>query len=563
MILGLLGLIGWLGFWLVWDEQAYRVALGVAKFLDAISFSGDPLSRSFLTDETVKPTLFFVVLFGHILVPLGLGGLLWLHLARIARPRYLPDRRMMLGALGALLILGIFFPIGSLNPARALASPEPFLMDAWYLLPLWFTDRLGSDTLWAILLGVAAIAGGAPWWMARGHPVPAAIDAARCNACGLCQADCPYEAIQMFPRSNGRGVPTEARVDLSHCLGCGVCVGACTPSAVTLPFLNGFRRDLLTRLDGVADQKEPFLVAFACANSAAALIRAERDDFLCPELPGYHVVAVPCAAWLHPTLVEGVLRKGAAGVLVITCGEACSYREGASWTELRLRGRREPALRADRIDTDRVRLLHLDRTRPAELGRRAGLFREEVTVPRRRGDVVDGTPHARRRHHRVVRSGVGGLSLVGLFAGLVALGNQVAYAPPKRITPELVVSFKHAGERAGDCRALSPAELKKLPVHMRPAQVCPESRVPVRMQVRVDGRMLLNHAYPPRGLFADSASLATEQFSVPPGIHRVDVQIGDSADTSEWSYQHECEMRFAGGVRRVILFDRTRGFTEH
>ena len=50
-------LIGWLGYWLVWDVRAQHVALGTMKFIDVIPIFAEPLSRSYLTDATVNSLL--------------------------------------------------------------------------------------------------------------------------------------------------------------------------------------------------------------------------------------------------------------------------------------------------------------------------------------------------------------------------------------------------------------------------------------------------------------------------------------------------------------------------
>jgi quinol-cytochrome oxidoreductase complex cytochrome b subunit len=99
-----LWLVGWLGYWLVWDERARQVALGTARMLDVLPIFADPLSRSFLTDEDVGSLLFFIVFFVHMLIPLAIGVALWLHITRLSRPRFLTRRRLTLWVLGALAV---------------------------------------------------------------------------------------------------------------------------------------------------------------------------------------------------------------------------------------------------------------------------------------------------------------------------------------------------------------------------------------------------------------------------------------------------------------------------
>ncbi|MFN7133869.1 MAG: cytochrome b N-terminal domain-containing protein, partial [Myxococcales bacterium] len=68
LLVGSLWLVGWLGYWLVWDERARQVALGTAKMMDLLPVFSEPLSRAFLTDEGVSSLLFFVVFFIHMLL---------------------------------------------------------------------------------------------------------------------------------------------------------------------------------------------------------------------------------------------------------------------------------------------------------------------------------------------------------------------------------------------------------------------------------------------------------------------------------------------------------------
>jgi len=63
LLVATLWLVGWLGYWLTWDERGKQVALGTARFLDALPVFADPLSRSFLADDTVNSLVFFIVFF--------------------------------------------------------------------------------------------------------------------------------------------------------------------------------------------------------------------------------------------------------------------------------------------------------------------------------------------------------------------------------------------------------------------------------------------------------------------------------------------------------------------
>jgi hypothetical protein len=212
--------IGWTGYWLVWDERGHGVALSTAKALDVLPIFADPMGRSFLTDQSLNSLLFFVVFFVHMLIPLGMGIFLWLHIARLNRARFLTRAPLTAWVFGALVLLSLFYPADTAAPARMTLIRESFSMDWWYLLPLAASDRLGGGALWSLLLLGSLVVGSVPWWMARRRLGAAAINVSRCNACKQCFTDCPYGAIAMVPaawtaleeiRAAGRGEPRQVR----------------------------------------------------------------------------------------------------------------------------------------------------------------------------------------------------------------------------------------------------------------------------------------------------------------------------------------------------------------
>ena len=105
-------------------------------------------------------------------------------------------------------------------------------------------------------------------------------------------------------------------------------------------------------------------MGFICAESAGADLTLDPITGISTDLPGYRLLRVPCAGWVHPLMIERALRHGAAGVLMVTCGPGeCLYREGALWAEQRITGQREPSLRSDKVAPEKITVLGLDRTR--------------------------------------------------------------------------------------------------------------------------------------------------------------------------------------------------------
>lgn len=545
--------IGWTGYWLVWDTRAHAVAAGTARPLDVLPIFADPLGRSFLTDASLDSLLFFVVFFVHMLVPLAVGILLYLHLVRVARARFLTKVPLTIWTLGALLVLSAFLPADTAAPAHMTALRQSFTMDAWYLSPLYLTDRLGGGALWLILLAGGAVLGAIPWWLARRRMGVAKVAASRCNACAQCYADCPYNAIAMVPRTDGSAKHAlQAEVDPGRCVGCGICAASCDSAGTDLDWFSTVTERL--RLDAWVDRSlaagEAPIVVFSCARAAGADLEVDAVTGRCADLPGTRVLQVPCAGWVHAFTVERVLRRGAARAVIVACGLGqCHYREGGEWLQQRLDGERKPALRMHGILRGRVQVLRLDRSRRRDLVRAVGALRA-------------GAPTAPARPSRAF-AGLAAALLAAIVAWGVGAVSQFGYASPRLPGSELIVTFEHPGQKSEHFRVLTPGEMAKLPVHMRSDRVYDRARAAVRMRVTVDDRLVVNRGYPPTGLWHDGNSIAVETIPVVPGEHAVEVTIGDTHLPDEWTYRARQRLAFTREARRVIAFDRLTGFTVH
>lgn len=540
--LGLLWFVGWLGYWLVWDERARQIAIGTARMLDVIPIFDEPMSRSFLTDDAVKPLLFFIVFFLHMIIPLGIGVALWLHVTRLRRPTWMTSKQLGAWILGSLVALSLVYPATSVDPAQMMVLPEAFSMDWWFLLPIVFTDRLGAGALWAGVLIGGVLLFSAPWWASRGLAPPASVDEARCNACERCAADCPFGAITMDPRTDDKDFSSVAKVDEARCVGCGVCAGSCDSAGIGLPWLDvaKMRQKMDGWLDAANERGQPASVAFLCASSAAAGLTIDPETGECDELPGYVAMAVPCAGWVHMLSVERALRHGAQGVLIVACAEgACDFEEGARFARERLDGAREPGLRTG-VDGERIALLRLGPAERRALLRDASVFRDERTV---------------RQASTPTRRTTVAAAILALSAslGVTALFSDLAYAPPASET-ELVVSFKHAGRAADGCREPTAEEQAARPAHMRAALICQRGRPPVEVRITVDGRRVHESEHEATGLFGDGPSIALVGVPIEEGSHRIEIALRERGSDG-WIVREERTLGFEAGQRRVVRFE--------
>lgn len=354
-LLALLFICGWTGYVMVWDEFGQVLAREGARMLDTLPILSEPVSRTFTGERPISPAFFFVNLFAHVALPLGLFVGLWLHVSRIARVNLFPPRPLMWSVIGALLAVAIMRPLVMEPAASAFSLPAAVTADLFYAfwLPL---SRLmhGGVAIGAAVLAFAAFAA-VPLFTRRvaDRPEPSQVDEEICVGCRQCAADCPYEAIQMIPRVSARSDEV-ARVDPARCVSCGICAGSCAPMGVGPAGRTG-RSQLVAVRDFIKERgrRRGEIVVVGCDRTAPALSVAARQA-------GAVVYPVDCAGSLHTSVIELLVRAGSGGVLVLACPPRdCWNREGPGWLHERMYRDREAELQA-RVDRNRVRIAHAD-----------------------------------------------------------------------------------------------------------------------------------------------------------------------------------------------------------
>jgi ferredoxin len=339
---------GWTGFVMVWDGFGLALAEEGARILEAVPLLSEPIRRAFTGERPVPGAFFFLNLFLHVALPLGLGLLLWLHVSRLARPVLLPPKPLLWGTVGALTVVAVVWPLRMAPEANPFVLPAQVEISWFYGFWLPGTRALPPGIVWGLVLltGTALLL--VPW-LTRPREVrpPSVVDELLCTGCSQCALDCPYEAITMLARTDGRA-EFVARVNPDFCVSCGICTASCAPMGVGPAGRDG--RQQLVQVRGFI--AEPVrtpgeVVVVACDQASQGMEPAVRAA-------GAAWLPIDCVGNLHTSSVEFLVRSGAGGVLILSCPDRdCWNREGPRWLEERLYHGREAELK-ERVDRRRI-----------------------------------------------------------------------------------------------------------------------------------------------------------------------------------------------------------------
>lgn len=539
----LLWVEGWIGYGLVWDERAGALAMYTARLFDGLPIFESPLSRSFLSESSLSSLFFFVIFFIHMLFPLGMGMALWLHVTRVNRPRILPGRPAALLHLASLAALALALPARAGQGADLGRIAGELRLDILYMLP-FASSRFGGQAAWVaaiafVLLGLAAF----PFLFGRMRVAKPKIIEASCIGCNRCYEDCPFNAISMVP--DERGDP-KAVIDPDKCLACGNCAGACNPQAVEFP---GYPVEEALRLvETWFRGKGPRLLAFLCRNAAAGKLSPDPVTGLCPDLPGYRGMVVPCSGWILPRVLEFAARAGCRGALIGGCGPGTpTHRLGNEWTFQRLMGKRMPTLSPKRVEGMEIGYAMFNRPELAPFLARAQAFRQGT------GEPAGGWGRPARY--------ATALACVLAFLGALHLASRIPFAYGEVNAAKLAVSLHRSAGQARHAQAADAEQAKLLP-HMRGARELVRERRETVLEVGIDGATALRRAFPPRGLFRDGPASGLAEVEVAPGRHRLTLSVWerDSTGALGMIFSDTREIGFAPGRRVVALAEGTEGF---
>ncbi len=143
------------------------------------------------------------------------------------------------------------------------------------------------------------------------------------------------------------------------------------------------------------------------------------------------------------------------------------------------------------------------------------------------------------------------------FIGYFSVAPAYRYLPPDKALIKL--AFSHAAERRVPCRKLSPEEIAALPPNMRKPEECERERLPLLVELELDGELIYRVEQQPTGIWKDGASTVYEKFLVAPGEHLVVARLRDRRDTTGFDYEQSAEIDLHPMQNFVIGFRKEFG----
>jgi hypothetical protein len=147
-----------------------------------------------------------------------------------------------------------------------------------------------------------------------------------------------------------------------------------------------------------------------------------------------------------------------------------------------------------------------------------------------------------------------GLAYAAFAAIVGVLSIEPSWSPLHEDEAVIRLSLAHTGQRKADCRVLRPEEIAALPPNMRRPQDCPRERLPVTVQLDIDGHTLYAQTLRPSGFWKDGASHVYQRFPVRAGHHRLTARLRDSAHQEGFEYERHFDIDIAAGQNVVIDF---------
>lgn len=530
----------WTGYVMVWDQQGQALALAGARVLQAFPFLHDELGSAFSGQLKVPSSFFFMNLFLHVALPLGLIIGVWIHTARLARTVWFPIPPLFIGSVIGLTLLALLFPAILLPEADLLSIVGKIPIDLFlgFWIPLLdVATPLSILAGWLIFFIAAA---SLPWWCRPREAAPtSAVDVETCNGCTQCVRDCPYEAIRMIPHPNGKHLLAQVSPEL--CVSCAICTASCHDLAIGPPDRDG--KAQLTRAKNLLDSfpaQTPLgakIVVIGCWHNDSV---PEFLQGLTLKNPNILFFGLNCCGTLNSKTIELFLQHCRGALLVGCAARNCMNRDGLKLLSGRIFEKRVPFLARD-INRKRIAICAHSEHEKADIQKALQRLEENLQSDNKN---LAPCPTTRQKSAAITKRCVGS----ALFLGLIGLGSQTPVGSHSTESRLRIVG-RLPSYTDLNCRALTDEERASRPLHMQQKELCDREFIQYLVTISIDGTKVYASSLTPDDI---APVFFTEDLPVEEGQHAYEVELSASSPLFS-RHQMQQETFVAGRVHLVHL----------
>lgn len=155
------------------------------------------------------------------------------------------------------------------------------------------------------------------------------------------------------------------------------------------------------------------------------------------------------------------------------------------------------------------------------------------------------------------------LRQVPAYLALALLLGYFATMPPYRYSdPDIAtikLSLSHAAERVEACVQLTPEQIAELAANMRRTEACERQRLPLVLELDIDGERVYSLTAEPSGMWGDGPASVYERLEVESGPHTISVRLRDTARTEGWDYEKSGDVVLDAGRYFTVTFKAATG----
>ena len=148
-------------------------------------------------------------------------------------------------------------------------------------------------------------------------------------------------------------------------------------------------------------------------------------------------------------------------------------------------------------------------------------------------------------------------TVFAVVVGYLSASPAYQYGDPGNATIKL--SLSHAADRVKPCVRLTPEQIAELAPNMRRPETCERQRLPLTVELEIDGETVMTIEAPPSGLWNGGPASVYERFEVDPGRHTITARLRDSDRTEGWDYVHTEDVTLVSSRYFTVTFRAETG----